>query len=241
MPGLRTVVLCTDVAVHRIWVARGDRPVPGDLAGRRGVGPALPAPGAGRGGAAAGALRVLRRAAAGSRPGRRSGVPPADFCVLVIDSGWGFGPLRGERGRAGRRPACTCWPWPAATARSSGGSGELAARTPRITAVRLHRPGARADGRGRRGRGPAGRQRPAARRGWSGGSCCCSTSCPGTGGTTCCTSWSWAGRDVLRGHRRRGHGQRWRCWTSRAATAQRGRSAVRPTSRHFARPPAAAR
>jgi processive 1,2-diacylglycerol beta-glucosyltransferase len=91
-PGLRTVVLCTDVAVHRIWAAEGT-----DLF--------LVTSAA----AAASVRRYLPRApvavvpppvrpefyAAPSRERARSalGVPPGDFCVLVIDSGWGFGPL----------------------------------------------------------------------------------------------------------------------------------------------------
>ena len=86
------MVLCTDVAVHRMWVAEGT-----DLF-------LVTSPAA-----AASVRRYLPRAAVAvvpppvrpafyaaptqQRPGRRSGVPPGDFCVLVIDSGWGFGPL----------------------------------------------------------------------------------------------------------------------------------------------------
>lgn len=92
MPALRTVVLCTDVAVHRIWAADGT-----DLF--------LVTSAA----AAASVRRYLPRApvsivpppvrsafyAAPSQQRARAalGVPPDAFCVLVIDSGWGFGPL----------------------------------------------------------------------------------------------------------------------------------------------------
>jgi processive 1,2-diacylglycerol beta-glucosyltransferase len=92
MPGMRTVVLCTDVAVHRIWAAEGT-----DLF-------LVTSPAA-----AASVRRYLPRAlvavvpppvrpefyAAPPREQARKAldVPPEDFCVLVIDSGWGFGPL----------------------------------------------------------------------------------------------------------------------------------------------------
>ncbi len=91
-PGLCTVVLCTDVAVHRLWVAEGT-----DLF--------LVTSAA----AAASVRRYCPRAAVAIVPppvrpqfyaaprqdnARRAlGVPRDDFCVLVIDSGWGFGPL----------------------------------------------------------------------------------------------------------------------------------------------------
>jgi processive 1,2-diacylglycerol beta-glucosyltransferase len=91
-PALRTVVLCTDVAVHRIWAAQGT-----DLF-------LVTSPAA-----AESVRRYLPRApvavvpppvrpqfyAAPSREHARTalGVGAADFCVLVIDSGWGFGPL----------------------------------------------------------------------------------------------------------------------------------------------------
>lgn len=90
--GLRSVVLCTDVAVHRIWAAEGT-----DLF--------LVTSAA----AAASVRRYLPRApvavvpppvrpefyAAPPRDQARHalGVGPGDFCVLIIDSGWGFGPL----------------------------------------------------------------------------------------------------------------------------------------------------
>ena len=102
-PALRTVVLCTDVAVHRIWVSEGT-----DLF-------LVTSPAA-----AASVRRYLPRApvavvpppvrpdfyAAPSREQARAalGVPPGAFCVLVIDSGWGFGHLvqtASELARAG--------------------------------------------------------------------------------------------------------------------------------------------
>src|SRR5487761_1250492 len=91
-PGRRTVVLCTDVAVHRLWVREGT-----DLF-------LVTSPAA-----AASVRRYLPRAAvavvpppvrdafyaAPSRARARAalGAPPGEPCVLVIDSGWGFGPL----------------------------------------------------------------------------------------------------------------------------------------------------
>ena len=91
-PALRTVVLCTDVTVHRIWAAPGT-----DLF-------LVTSPAA-----AASVRRYLPQAnlavvpppvrpefyTAPSQAKARAalGVPPGDFCVLVIDSGWGFGPL----------------------------------------------------------------------------------------------------------------------------------------------------
>ena len=93
-PGLRTVVLCTDVTVHRIWAAPGT-----DLF-------LVTSPAA-----AASVRRYLPRAnvavvpppvrpefytaPAQAKARAAVGVPPGDFCVLVIDSGWGFGPLTG--------------------------------------------------------------------------------------------------------------------------------------------------
>lgn len=89
---LRTVVLCTDVTVHRIWAAPGT-----DLF-------LVTSPAA-----AASVRRYLPRATvavvpppvrpefytAPAQAAARAalGVPPGDFCVLIIDSGWGFGPL----------------------------------------------------------------------------------------------------------------------------------------------------
>jgi processive 1,2-diacylglycerol beta-glucosyltransferase len=91
-PDRRTVVLCTDVAVHRLWVWEGT-----DLF--------LVTSEA----AAASVRRFLPRAAvsvvprpvretfysAPSQPHARQalGIPSDAPCVLLIDSGWGFGPL----------------------------------------------------------------------------------------------------------------------------------------------------
>jgi processive 1,2-diacylglycerol beta-glucosyltransferase len=91
-PARRTVVLCTDVAVHRIWVSEGT-----DLF-------LVTSPAA-----AASVRRYLPRAAVSvvpppvrpafyAAPSQQEarvalGVPLEGFCVLVIDSGWGFGPL----------------------------------------------------------------------------------------------------------------------------------------------------
>lgn len=89
-PGLHTVVLCSDVTLHRLWVADGT-----DLF--LATSPA----------AAASVLRYLPRARVAvipppvrpaffdppSREKARAelGLPRDDACVLVIDSGWGFG------------------------------------------------------------------------------------------------------------------------------------------------------
>ena len=91
-PGRRTVVLCTDVTLHRIWVCEGT-----DLF-------LVTSPAA-----AASVRRFLPRAAVSVVPppvrpafyaapsqleARQTlGIPPGDPCLLVIDSGWGFGPL----------------------------------------------------------------------------------------------------------------------------------------------------
>jgi len=91
-PARRTVVLCTDVAVHRLWVWEGT-----DLF-------IVTSPAA-----AATVRRFLPRAAVSVMPppvqdafydapsqeeARAAlGVPDGAACVLVIDSGWGFGPL----------------------------------------------------------------------------------------------------------------------------------------------------
>lgn len=91
-PGLRTVVLCTDVAVHRLWVAQGTDLflVTSDAAAAsvrrydpRASVAVVPPP-----------VRPEFYTAPSQEQARKTlGVPPADFCVLVIDSGWGFGPL----------------------------------------------------------------------------------------------------------------------------------------------------
>jgi UDP-N-acetylglucosamine:LPS N-acetylglucosamine transferase len=92
LPGLRTVVLCTDVAVHRIWAAEGtDLFLVTSAAAAASVRRYLPrAPVA----VVPPPVRPEFYAAPAQQQARRTlGVPPGDFCVLVIDSGWGFGPL----------------------------------------------------------------------------------------------------------------------------------------------------
>lgn len=91
-PGRRTVVLCTDVTLHRLWVTEGtDLFITTSPAARASV------------------LRYLPRARtavipppvrpefsrAPSRKAARAalGLPEDRPCVLVIDSGWGFGHL----------------------------------------------------------------------------------------------------------------------------------------------------
>ena len=131
VPGLRTVVLCTDVAVHRLWVAEGtDLFVVTSAA------------------AAASVRRYVPRAtvavvpppvrpefyAAPSQAQAREalGVLAGDFCVLVIDSGWGFGPLVGGVSALADAGLHVL----AVAGRDRGIERrlrELAARTPRIT------------------------------------------------------------------------------------------------------------
>src|SRR5258708_2193139 len=94
-PARRTVVLCTDAAVHRLWVSGGT-----DLflvtskaaaASVRRYQPKatiaiVPPP-----------VRAQFYTAPSQKDARAAlGVPAAAFCVLVIDSGWGFGPLVGS-------------------------------------------------------------------------------------------------------------------------------------------------
>jgi processive 1,2-diacylglycerol beta-glucosyltransferase len=92
IPDLRTVVLCTDVAVHRIWAAEGtDLFLVTSAAAAESVRRYLPR-------APVAVVPPPVRAAFYAAPSRDAaraalGVPPEDFCVLVIDSGWGFGPL----------------------------------------------------------------------------------------------------------------------------------------------------
>jgi processive 1,2-diacylglycerol beta-glucosyltransferase len=91
-PALRTVVLCTDVTVHRIWAAPGtDLFLVTSPAAEASVRRYLPR-------ATVAVVPPPVRAefyAAPSQAKARAalGVPPGEFCVLVIDSGWGFGPL----------------------------------------------------------------------------------------------------------------------------------------------------
>ena len=92
LPDLRAVVLCTDVAVHRLWVTNGtDLYLVTSAAAAASVRRYCPqAP-------VAVVPPPVRPAfyAAPSRERAREAldVAPGDFCVLVIDSGWGFGPL----------------------------------------------------------------------------------------------------------------------------------------------------
>jgi processive 1,2-diacylglycerol beta-glucosyltransferase len=91
-PGLRSVVLCTDVAVHRIWSAEGtDLFLVTSPAAAASVRRYLPR-------AAVAVIPPPVRAEFYAAPPQEQarlalGVPPEAFCVLVIDSGWGFGPL----------------------------------------------------------------------------------------------------------------------------------------------------
>jgi UDP-N-acetylglucosamine:LPS N-acetylglucosamine transferase len=92
MPGLRTVVLCTDVAVHRIWATEGtDLFLVTSAAAAASVRRYLPrAPVA----VVPPPVRPEFYAAPSQEQARKAlGISPEGFCVLVIDSGWGFGPL----------------------------------------------------------------------------------------------------------------------------------------------------
>jgi processive 1,2-diacylglycerol beta-glucosyltransferase len=92
LPGLRTVVLCTDVAVHRLWVAEGtDLFLVTSAAAAESVRRYWPtAPVA----VVPPPVRPAFYAAPSQEHARKAlGVPLQDFCVLIIDSGWGFGPL----------------------------------------------------------------------------------------------------------------------------------------------------
>ncbi len=91
-PARHTVVLCTDVTVHRMWVREGtDLFLVTSPAAAASVRRYLP-------GAAVSVVPPPVRAAFYAAPSQEQaradlGVPFEDFCVLVIDSGWGFGPL----------------------------------------------------------------------------------------------------------------------------------------------------
>jgi processive 1,2-diacylglycerol beta-glucosyltransferase len=90
--GPRTVVLCTDVAVHRIWAAEGtDLFLVTSPAAEASVRRYLPR-------ARVSVVPPPVRSAFYAAPSRQQarvtlGVPAEAFCVLVMDSGWGFGPL----------------------------------------------------------------------------------------------------------------------------------------------------
>jgi processive 1,2-diacylglycerol beta-glucosyltransferase len=91
-PWRRTVVLCTDVTPHRIWVCDGTDlflvTSPAAAASVRRFLPratvsVIPPP-----------VRPAFYAAPSQQEARQAlGIPPGDPCLLVIDSGWGFGPL----------------------------------------------------------------------------------------------------------------------------------------------------
>jgi processive 1,2-diacylglycerol beta-glucosyltransferase len=91
-PGRRTVVLCTDVAVHRMWVCEGtDLFLVTSAAAEASVRRYLPR-------ATVAVVPSPVRAEFYSAPSRELardtlGVAGEDFCVLVIDSGWGFAPV----------------------------------------------------------------------------------------------------------------------------------------------------
>jgi processive 1,2-diacylglycerol beta-glucosyltransferase len=91
-PGRRTVVLCTDVAVHRMWVWEGtDLFLVTSTAAEASVRRYLPR-------ATVAVMPPPVRAEFYTPPSRELarnelGVAAEDFCVLVIDSGWGLGPV----------------------------------------------------------------------------------------------------------------------------------------------------
>jgi processive 1,2-diacylglycerol beta-glucosyltransferase len=91
-PSRRTVVLCTDVAVHRMWVCEGtDLFLVTSRAAAASVRRYLPR-------AAVSVVPPPVRAPFYAAPSQQEaraalGVPADGFCVLMIDSGWGFGPL----------------------------------------------------------------------------------------------------------------------------------------------------
>jgi processive 1,2-diacylglycerol beta-glucosyltransferase len=91
-PGRRTVVLCTDVSVHRLWVTEGtDLFLVTSPAAEASVRRFLPR-------AAVAVVPPPVRTAFYAAPSQAAarealGVPPHAPCVLVIDSGWGFGHL----------------------------------------------------------------------------------------------------------------------------------------------------
>ncbi len=92
VPALRTVVLCTDVAVHRMWVAAGtDLFLVTSAAAAASVRRYWPR-------APVAVIPPPVRADFYDAPPQEQArkaleVPAEDFCVLIIDSGWGFGPL----------------------------------------------------------------------------------------------------------------------------------------------------
>jgi processive 1,2-diacylglycerol beta-glucosyltransferase len=129
--GLRTVVLCTDVAVHRLWVAEGtDLFLVTSPAAAASVRRYLPR-------AAVAVVPPSVRSAFYSAPTQEQaraalGVPAAGFCVLVMDSGWGFGPLVASV-RALAEAGVQVLAVAGRDQRIERRFRELAARTPRIT------------------------------------------------------------------------------------------------------------
>lgn len=91
-PSRRTVVLCTDAAVHRLWVTSGtDLFLVTSQAAEASVRRYLPRA---RVAIVPPPVRAEFYAAPSQHDARAAlGVPQAAFCVLMIDSGWGFGPL----------------------------------------------------------------------------------------------------------------------------------------------------
>ncbi|HTA07526.1 MAG TPA: glycosyltransferase [Streptosporangiaceae bacterium] len=91
-PRRRTVVLCTDVTLHRLWVSEGtDLFLVTSPAAEASVRRFLPR-------AAVSVVPPPVRSAFYAAPSQAAaraalGVPLDEPCVLVIDSGWGFGPL----------------------------------------------------------------------------------------------------------------------------------------------------
>ena len=91
-PGRRTVVLSTDVTMHRIWVCEGtDLFLVTSPAAAASVRRFLPR-------AAVSVIPPPVRAAFYAAPPQAEarqalGIPPGDPCLLLIDSGWGVGPL----------------------------------------------------------------------------------------------------------------------------------------------------
>jgi len=90
-PGRRTVVLCTDVTLHRIWVCEGtDLFLVTSPAAAASVRRFLPR-------AAVSVVPPPVRAAFYAAPSQQEarqvlGIPPGEPCLLVIDSGWGVVP-----------------------------------------------------------------------------------------------------------------------------------------------------
>jgi processive 1,2-diacylglycerol beta-glucosyltransferase len=91
-PARRTVVLCTDVTLHRLWVSEGtDLFLVTSPAAEASVRRFLPR-------ATVSVVPPPIRAAFYTAPSQAEarlalGLPADEPCVLVIDSGWGFGPL----------------------------------------------------------------------------------------------------------------------------------------------------